>query len=400
MRHLFHVIVLAGVLLAAAATASFAEVRAGDFTVTPMIGVHAFDGALELENSEAYGLAVGYSLTKNWAIELDARYAPTEPKANSDVDVDTLVGTVNALYHFTPKRDFVPYLAIGAGVLQYDIDGGGRDEDPVANWGAGFKYALADHLDLRLDLRHILDFRLDQDGDTQDDDTLRHQFSAMVGLNIHFGGGAAPAPAKPAPVVAPSVEPPAAPAPVAPVAPATPQDSDGDGVLDPADKCPGTPAGTRVDAAGCPADTDGDGVADYLDACIDTPKGAKVDERGCPFVIKPVETLNLHLLFATNRDQVTPFHYRELDRAAAFIQKYPDHDVVVEGHTDSRGADEFNQKLSQRRAENVARTLVEKYGVPAGRISAKGFGESQPAASNGTANGREQNRRVVISIMP
>jgi len=399
MRQSVHAIVLAACLLGATAATAFAGVRAGAFTVTPMVGYHLFDGALELKDSKAYGLAVGYNVTKNWAIELDARFVPTEADVTDGPDVDTLIGTVNALYHFAPDKTFVPYLALGAGGLQYDIDGIGKDKDFVANWGGGFKYALADNVDLRLDLRHLLDFRVGDDFDTQDDSTVRHQFSAMVGLNIQFGGvpGAPIKAADPVEPVAQKTAPLPAPTP-APVA--APQDSDRDGVLDPADKCPDTAPGVRVDGDGCPADTDGDGVPDYLDACLDTPKGARVDDQGCPFVVKPVETLNLHLLFATNKDQVTPFHYRELDRADAFIKKYPGYDIVVEGHTDSRGGDDFNQKLSRRRAENVAKVLVEKYGVPASRISAKGFGESQPVSSNDTADGREQNRRVVISIMP
>lgn len=397
MRKFMQCIALAGCLSASVATAALANVRAGDFTVAPMIGYHGFDGALELKNSEAYGLALGYNLTKNWALELDARFAPTEADVTGGPDVDVWVGTINALYHFYPNKSLVPYLAFGVGGMQYDVDGVGKDEDFVANWGGGFKDAIADNVDLRLDLRHLLDFRVDNDFQTDDDNTIRHQFSAMFSLNVHFGGSS-PAPAKAVPAVAPaaSMSVPAAP----PAAASAALDSDGDSVLDPADKCPGTPAGARVDAAGCPADTDGDGVADYLDACVDTPKGARVDAQGCPFVIKPVETLNLHLLFATNKDQITPFHYRELDRAAAFIREYPDHDVVVEGHTDSTGSDEFNKELSRRRAENVARALVEKYGVPAARISAKGFGEEQPVAANDTAGGREQNRRVVINIMP
>lgn len=400
MRQLLKIIVLAACLLAVTAAVAFANVRAGDVSVTPMVGYLGFDGALDLKDSEAFGLAVGYSLTKNWALEFDGRFAPTEADMKGGPDVDTWIGTVNALYHFTPDKSLVPYLALGLGGLQYDVDGGGQDEDFVANWGAGFKDAITDNVDLRLDLRHMLDFRVDNDFQTQDDNTVRHLFSAMLSLNVHFGGVSA-APVKAALPIDSELKM-AAPVPVAlpPALAPAPGDGDRDGVADAADKCPDTAPGVRVDADGCPADSDGDGVPDYLDACLDTPKGARVDARGCPFVVKPVETLNLHLIFATNKDQVTPFHYRELDKADAFIKKYPDHDIIVEGHTDSRGGDDFNQKLSQRRAENVTRVLVEKYGVPASRISAKGFGESQPTASNETADGREQNRRVVISIMP
>jgi outer membrane protein OmpA-like peptidoglycan-associated protein len=68
---------------------------------------------------------------------------------------------------------------------------------------------------------------------------------------------------------------------------------------------------------------------------------------------------------------------------------------VVEGHTDSTGADAYNQALSERRANSVLRYLVDA-GVPASRLSAQGFGESQPVADNDTAEGRAQNRRVVL----
>jgi OOP family OmpA-OmpF porin len=68
---------------------------------------------------------------------------------------------------------------------------------------------------------------------------------------------------------------------------------------------------------------------------------------------------------------------------------------VVEGHTDSVGNDDYNLKLSQRRADSVRKYLVDK-GVPAARLEAKGYGEAQPVADNKTADGRAQNRRVVL----
>lgn len=388
MKNIVSFIVVTVCLTALAAATASAEVRPGAFTLSPMVGYQGFDSNLNLDNSAAYGLGLGYNLTRNWAVELDTRYAPTEVDTAGGADVDMLSVTVNALYHFMPEGNFVPYLALGVGGLQYDIDGGGNDEDLIANWGGGFKYSLGQNLDLRLDLRHVIDFRTDHRFNSQGD--TAHNLSAMFGLNFQFGGNSGTPAMKPA-----SPEPMAAVAP-----PAAPLDSDGDGVFDSADRCPGTPAGVRVDAVGCPADTDGDGVPDYKDACLDTPKGTKVDDKGCPVEVKPVDSLALHILFGVDKDQVTPFHYKELDKAFAFIQKYPGYPVVVEGHTDSTASDTYNQKLSERRAENVRKVLVEKYGVAAERITATGFGESRPAATNSTAFGREQNRRVVISIMP
>jgi OOP family OmpA-OmpF porin len=156
----------------------------------------------------------------------------------------------------------------------------------------------------------------------------------------------------------------------------------------------------RVDSTGCPADTDGDGVADYLDACVDTPKGTEVDKHGCPKAAKEVASLALNILFGVDKAEVTPFHSNELNKAAAFIKKYPMYKVVVEGHTDSQGSDQYNQDLSQHRSESVRDALVNKYGFSASQVSAKGYGESQPVADNASKEGRAKNRRVEISIRP
>jgi OOP family OmpA-OmpF porin len=179
--------VIAGVALFAAAPA-FAEVRIGAVTLTPMLGYQAFDSNLDLEDGTAYGLALGYTTSKNWALELDFRYTPSEAEDSGGPDVNVIAVTANALYHFQPEQAFVPYLVAGLGALQYNIDGTGHDdEDFIANWGGGFKYAVARDVDLRLDLRHTIDFRTDNEGSDQDDN-LSNNLAAMFGLNIQFGG--------------------------------------------------------------------------------------------------------------------------------------------------------------------------------------------------------------------
>ena len=77
------------------------------------------------------------------------------------------------------------------------------------------------------------------------------------------------------------------------------------------------------------------------------------------------------------------------------MKAHEDIDLVLEGHTDSRGTDAYNQKLSERRAAAVKAKLTEMYGIPAGRISTVGYGESRPIADNATDEGRERNRRVI-----
>jgi OOP family OmpA-OmpF porin len=84
----------------------------------------------------------------------------------------------------------------------------------------------------------------------------------------------------------------------------------------------------------------------------------------------------------------------EVRKVADFLKKHSDLDVVIEGHTDSVGAEIYNLKLSARRANSVAKILNERYGIDLERISAQSLGESQPIASNETEAGRAMNRRV------
>jgi OOP family OmpA-OmpF porin len=100
--------------------------------------------------------------------------------------------------------------------------------------------------------------------------------------------------------------------------------------------------------------------------------------------------------FAFNSDQVDAASMVVLDVAAETLRNNPGVRVSVEGHTDSVGADAYNQGLSERRAESVRRVLIEK-GVPASRLTATGFGESRPVASNDTEDGRRMNRRVELN---
>ena len=101
--------------------------------------------------------------------------------------------------------------------------------------------------------------------------------------------------------------------------------------------------------------------------------------------------------FATNSAEIDPASAVVLDVAADQLRERRGVSVVVEGHTDSTGSDANNQALSQRRADSVRQYLVRK-GVPAERLGARGFGESNPVASNDTADGRAMNRRVELEV--
>ena len=103
------------------------------------------------------------------------------------------------------------------------------------------------------------------------------------------------------------------------------------------------------------------------------------------------------VLFATGRSEVKVGSTSNLNKLVAFLNKYPDRKVQIEGYTDNVGSDDSNQGLSQRRAESVKSYLVQQ-GISSSRLSAVGMGESQPVADNGSESGRQQNRRVVAVI--
>src|SRR5210317_1782720 len=165
-------------------------------------------------------------------------------------------------------------------------------------------------------------------------------------------------------------------------------DSDGDGVPDYLDRCPGTPPGVAVDNSGCPFDSDGDGVADHLDKCPNTPKGATVNEAGC-------WSLQATALYDSNSSYIRTEAYPLLDEVASILEKNPEMEVEVQGHTDNTGSAKYNQWLSEKRAQKVKDYLVSK-GIDPSRLEAKGYGLTQPVASNATEEGRAQNRRVEL----
>lgn len=167
-------------------------------------------------------------------------------------------------------------------------------------------------------------------------------------------------------------------------------DSDGDGVTDAQDACPNTPANTPVDARGCALDSDKDGVVDYKDDCPETPTGAHVTTKGC-WVLE-----NLH--FQTGKATIQHRSHDSLNKVATILRNAPGLKVEVQGHTDSKGSQRLNEKLSQARAVAVLNYLAGK-GVSAANLTAKGFGSSNPVDSNSTSEGRANNRRVELNPM-
>jgi len=170
-------------------------------------------------------------------------------------------------------------------------------------------------------------------------------------------------------------------------------DSDKDGVVDRLDRCPNTPVGHKVNGEGCDMDTDGDGIPDRTpDLCPDTPRGDRVNAQGCSL---PGTLVLNGVRFDNDQATLKSGSTAILDEAVAIMKRYPGFAVEIAGHTDSVGNDQYNQELSQRRAVTVMEYFVQQ-GVTADRMTARGYGETEPLADNATPEGRAENRRVEL----
>lgn len=173
-----------------------------------------------------------------------------------------------------------------------------------------------------------------------------------------------------------------------------------------------TNAKLRSDLDGLLKDSDGDGVADLLDKCPNTPKGVVVDGAGCPLKVPaPIVTERVivteadravvadaikNLEFDLGKSTIRSKSYATLNRVAALLIE-KNFSLKLAGHTDDSGSDALNLRLSKDRAESIKAYLVSQ-GANASRIESVGYGESQPIASNKTAAGRQENRRVEFTI--
>jgi OOP family OmpA-OmpF porin len=175
-------------------------------------------------------------------------------------------------------------------------------------------------------------------------------------------------------------------------------DADGDGVTDADDKCKDV-AGPAANK-GCPwPDKDGDSVFDKDDKCPDV--AGTVANSGCPEVSEAVQkTLNEYaktILFDIGKSSIKAQSAEVLGDIITILKEYPTAKFTVEGHTDSVGSDNLNQRLSDARANSVKEYLVEN-GIDEFRLSSLGYGEAKPIDSNKTRAGRANNRRVEINL--
>lgn len=314
----------------------------GDWYINPMLGYQWFDGDRNLDDSALLGIGAEYHYSDRWAVEL--KWLTSSPDGDSngrgrgnDADLNQLM--IEYMYLLKKQNRFQPYLAAGLGHADFDYDRGGSDKDTQLTAGVGMRYWFNERWSAKSDLRAVHGIN---DGDNDQ----------LLTLAVSYAFGGKPA-AKPSPAPTPAP------------APQRPLDSDGDGVIDANDQCP------------------------------DTPAGASVDADGCSKKLSRTESISLRIQFASDSDEVTANYYAEIEKIAGFMKKYATVHGTIEGHTDDTGAAAYNKSLSQRRATAVRQVLIDRYGIDASRLDAVGYGEEKPIADNTSAQGRQQNRRVV-----
>ncbi|SFM59308.1 OmpA family protein [Marinobacter pelagius] len=383
-------------LTACLATPALAEERQETIYLNPFAGFQYFDDKRDLSETGTFGLGVEYRFTPHWAVEAVYSRADADRKdAPGSSDFDEL--RLDGLYYFAGQDEaWNPYLAFGAGHADFGdgpatvrTAGTNHDESRV-NVGAGVRYNVSDSISLRGDLREFHGI---------DEST----FDTMVSLGISFAfhrtvGEAAPADSDNDGVPDTRDQCPGTPAGAAVDSTGCEPDADMDGVADARDACPNTPEGADVDARGCELDSDNDGVVNSKDQCPNTTAGAEVDATGCEGVTETIETFEIEVKFPTNSSVIGDTYDDEIRRVADFLNENPETIVEIAGHTDSMGEADYNQFLSQRRAEAVAERLTGPLGVDPERVNAIGYGEEAPIASNDTAEGRAENRRVEARI--
>ena len=389
------------------------------YELSPMIGYNIAEGNLGMKDDGYF--AGGVELQFNYE---DSKISPEfsiyySPQVDYSVSgkTDVLRGAFNGVYTFEKYNSITPFAKAGLGIESLSTNRYANEDALFVDMGAGAKVPFTENLALKFEAIYMAKISSSHAGNA-DSNLL-----TLVGLTYSFGAKVeAPLKVeeeiqavviiKETPVEEEEVV-------VAVVildddkdgiensndkclqtplgvkvdaeGCAIPQDSDNDGVVDSLDKCPSTEAGVEVDANGCAIDLDKDGVLNENDICPNTPLGEAVNSDGCP------KSIDLHINFENNSYKVKAESMANIDAYAEFLKKYTNYSAKIVGYTDSRGSASYNQKLSQKRADEVARLLIQK-GVDASRVEAIGRGEANPVADNATAEGRAKNRRIEAEL--
>jgi OOP family OmpA-OmpF porin len=422
----------------------------------PMYELHVAD------NLPTFGGILGFKLSSRTALEARGHFVTADFDAPATGSLDLVHGEANLTWFLT-KGAFKPYVTAGAGAVNAS-GGTSDETKFAWNGGLGFHIGLSNSVALRVDGRAISykvpksgnpleeEYRFQPEvfgalsfgfgGKPRDDDKdavinkLDQCPGTPIGAIVDRNG--CPSDSDGDGVLDGIDQCDATPKGATVDAKGCPGDTDGDGVFDGIDECASTPAGARVDAKGCPMDSDADGIIDGLDQCEntqsgcvvsangcpsdadqdgvcdgidkcpDTPAEARVDRSGCPIEVsqKETELLDTGMIrlqdvnFDTGKATIKEDSEPVLDEVGNILARWPELRIEIGGHTDARGSDALNQRLSQARAKSVLDYLLNKFPeLKPEQFSSKGYGETAPIATNTTPLGMAKNRRVEFKVL-
>jgi len=343
----------------------------GDTYVSVLVSGAQADDKRLVDDGGGAAVALGRVLHKHWNIEGSFGFLNfSGDNDKGGISQDQIYLNANALNVYNRDGRFQPYLLGGLGIVKTSAYKLSDETNFQANLGGGaFIPVFNDRARIRAEVLARFESA----------DSNLTDLVINLGVIFPFGQKAEPVPE-------------------AVVVPVVVADGDNDGVPDSIDRCPGTPENTLVDQYGCTLDTDGDGVPDETDQCWDTPPNTEVDVTGCAIPVIP-EIIELSgVNFRSNSDMLLDGANTSLNAAAQILLDNPALVVEVAGHTDDVGDENYNGSLSLARALTVRDYMV-GLGVDPARITARGYGESEPVASNETADGRASNRRVELRVL-
>lgn len=339
-------VILASMLSSASLFAVHDSSKNYNYEVTPFASGILTDSKAGVKNDHYANL--GISLAKNFETDflnqIELMYIRSDildyKKSSKSTHVNRIL--LNLVKRFDFTDSFAAYGFIGAGYQDVTKELDKHKDSALLNYGIGLRYDLPYYgMAIKGDIRHIYATREKQ-----------NDFMYTLGLGMPLGKKTTP---------------------VSAIVPA--EDN--------------TPI-KEIEAPAKPIfeDDDGDGVPNHLDKCPNTSPGVKVNSDGC------VDTIDLKINFDYNKSDVKSQYDHIVTEFANIMKQNRAFVARIEAHTDSIGGEDYNQKLSEKRATSVVNALVRK-GVDYEALESRGYGKSQPIASNDTEEGRAQNRRVV-----
>lgn len=328
------------ILLSAIAASSFIYANE-TYDISLNIGGSKTQSSLSHEDHKNIGIRFGmpnqFALEDIFdTIELGYDRSSGVDFENSLLDTNINRYNINMLSHFDGYGKIVPYTLMGIGYEDFSKEYLNTNDSSTLNLGLGLKYFLNDSWFFKAEVKDQINL----------EEKREHTLIYTTGLGFVFG-----------------------------------------------EKAPKQPQ-TQVEETKIEEpqqiiklDDDKDGVLNENDDCPNTMTGFSVDDKGCPL------NYTFKVQFDTNKDIVKDIYEQNLIKFVDFMNMMPNYKAKIQGHTDSVGSKKYNMKLSQKRAAAVTEKLI-RIGLDAKRVTAEGFGEENPIASNETAEGKAQNRRV------